>query len=298
MKKFDFWKLLVYAKPYSDAGQYKEEICIQLETTRWVRNENSHHKWQRNDRKITPLKYWVCHLDAENEWHKETVHANTPTEHLFAQNGKIHFKQGRFLKIEVLSHLSGDSELVGFPRGDYRDYFSGRNIHAEVTFETNPNNENLTVSPLFYLEQGEDKHVLRFGEEYAPDEETPKTQRHIYWQISGGEKIKTGEFNITDEDSLEYTLTISQDRDRRLYNVGLNPMDDKVETLPVYFEFLADAVPLPMAVEGSANDETKTHAFQAGDRLLYIGYDPESKTTFEGTLERLLFDPNSSCEAC
>ena len=53
-----------------------------------------------------------------------------------------------------------------------------------------------------------------------------------------------------------------------------------------------------MAGLDSADDMVKAHLFDSSERLFYIGYDPELNTTFEGSIRRLMFDPNSPCDGC
>lgn len=289
--EIDFWKLLVYVKK-NDTGH--EEICVDLEESTWIR-QDPNHIWHRCRHTVdTSLCYWVCHLDANNECHKETAKANTQTNHLYAKNGKIHFEQGRFLKIEgLIPPADRGKGTFGYKRfGQRLEHFTGRHIHAEITFEAKAKWEDDLSYPLFYLAQSADtdscQHALRFGEAYAR-EGSVKRQRRVYWQISGQNQVNTGEFSMCAP--FEYTLTINQDRERYSDN-------KKQGSSQYYFEFLADAVPLPMEVQGAGADSIKIHKFHPSPRLLYIGYDPKCKTTFEGSIRRLMLDPNSSCDGC
>lgn len=307
-KGFDLWKVLVYVKSCSEKGQFREKICVELETTTWIRPEKSPYIWHRKDRIIEPLTYRVCWLDQENKCIKELDEVNTPVEcSLYAQDGVIHFKQNHFLRIEglippansIYPDLDPGIERKTSPY-NHKDVFSARNIHTETIFEVSRKSTPPKFSPLFYLDQETDdhgicNHAVRFGEIYDLN------YRQIYWQISGQHPIETEKFQI-DGNCHEYMLTISQDKDRRLKIDDSGMTEEKIqeelEKLPVYFEFYADAVPLPMAKLDSADDLIRKHIFDSTERLLYIGYDPELNTTFEGSMRRLMFNPNSSCDNC
>lgn len=310
--KVNFWKLNVHV-------DRSNEICVDMTTSIWELND-SNNVWHRKESPTGKLGYQVWRLDSDKEvFVADDYKAAVVNSNIDIQDGAIVFSNKHFLKIinvvppkdlvppeqatplESLNSIMPKIRIVEQASGKV-ELLTGRNIHVETAFFATQSilaeGEKKRL-PLFYLEQGPvvegNKYVLSFGEEHTatvPENggnSGTKTDniRHVYWEISGNKQVNTGDFRLCEP--AKYTLTINQDYDR------FRELDDDE---PPYFEFLADSVPLPMQVQEEGKDFKQVHPFESSERLVYIGYDPDTKATFEGSIESLVFDPNSACDGC
>jgi hypothetical protein len=312
--KINFWKLRIHV-------DRSDEICVHMTKSMWELGDNN--VWHRKTSPTTRLGYQVWRFDSDKElFVANNYKAAEVGGNIDVQDHAIVFSNQHFLKIigvvppetpknlvspeQVTSVQSLNSKMPKIEDVDQASkkvkLLSGRNIHVETTFSATQGilaKGQTKKQPLFYLEQGPEengkKYVLSFGEEHTAtvteDDGNGGTKteniRQIYWKISGDEQVNTGDFRLCEP--AKYTLTISQDFDR-----FREPDDEE----PPYFEFFADAVPLPMRAPEGGKDFKKVHPFEPTERLVYIGYEPGSSDTFEGSIESLIFDPNSSCDNC
>ena len=343
----NYWKLYVYASVEYDDGNLKEVIRVEKEESTW-RIKNCKFVLEKD---VYCVPYSICtqELLDDGSYKKDEGGHN----YVFARNGKIHFTEGRFLRLDDL-YLEADNpdsllskikvwkfnaqqntavfqaineELKGkktikctFGENENgNDYIrqqisiedsnkienliiqSSRNIRLEVDFQSNAASaENPSIiSPLFYMEQNKECDVIFLGEKQCLE----KKQREIYWEISKtkiGEHYQTRPFNI-DDNSYGYTITVNQDLDRTQKAEEVKAQQGYRKTS--YFEIFADAISLPLVNDGYL--DVDRHKFSEGEQKVYIGfspYVPESSgatpAVFNGTISRLVFDPNSSCVSC
>jgi hypothetical protein len=154
----------------------------------------------------------------------------------------------------------------------------GRNIYIEVELDLLG---NTALNPIFFAKQNAVQDLALIVNK-AND------MQSIIWSISDN-YYETYLYKVDGN----YWLNINQDRNR-------SPNSNE----PTYFEFLADNIPLKVNSDKQepedrrSGDTDHSHYFSYEPIEWYIGHIPNTDKYFQGSIRRLVFDPNASCPGC
>ncbi len=196
--------------------------------------------------------------------------------------------------IGVISKFLSDVETGDIDHPQFQDrYYVGENIMLSVDFLA----EGDGMNPLFHHEQFYSfvGSAPESGAIMAAERITDTLKAKAIWQVRREEpSVLLRDESIEYDVSGQRNLTVRQGlveagqsctySDGRESTVGQQP----------YFEFRLDSVEiLGKACDGSS------HLFSTGEVRFFVGYSPDfDPDTLQGSIKRIIFDPNSSCAGC